>query len=225
MIRTPLILVNFKTYDTVDGKKAVRLARICEEVALQEKVSIGVAVSALDLRAVVAAVKIPVFAQHVDDVEFGAHTGWIVPAAVKKLGAVGTLLNHAEHQLSFKQVADRVTRCKALGLRTCVCASSLAKTKQMLSLQPDFVAYEPPALIGGDISVSTAQASILQKVAKLDAGKTKVLCGAGVKTAQDVSLSLTYRMHGVLLASGVTKAKNPKKALLELVRGLTNTKN
>jgi triosephosphate isomerase len=44
-----------------------------------------------------------------------------------------------------------------------------------------------------------------------------VLCGAGVKTGKDVRRALELGAKGVLLASGVVKAKDPRKALQDLV--------
>jgi len=44
-----------------------------------------------------------------------------------------------------------------------------------------------------------------------------VLCGAGVKTGKDVKRALELGAVGVLLASGVVKSKDPKKALQDLV--------
>ncbi|HEX2022586.1 MAG TPA: triose-phosphate isomerase, partial [Candidatus Thermoplasmatota archaeon] len=52
------------------------------------------------------------------------------------------------------------------------------------------------------------------------APQTKVLCGAGVKTGKDVRRALELGADGVLLASGVTLAKDPEKAMLDLLEGL-----
>jgi triosephosphate isomerase (TIM) len=48
----------------------------------------------------------------------------------------------------------------------------------------------------------------------------KVLCGAGVKTGKDVRRAMELGADGVLLASGVTLAADPEKALLDLLEGL-----
>jgi triosephosphate isomerase len=47
-----------------------------------------------------------------------------------------------------------------------------------------------------------------------------VLCGAGVKTGEDVAKAIELGAAGVLIASGVTKAQDQKTALLDLVQGL-----
>jgi len=218
-MNTPQIIVNFKTYESIEGFNAVKLARVCASVARSSKVRIALAVSALDLSAVAKAVDIPVFAQHVDACPAGAHTGWIVPSAVKHAGAVGTLLNHAEHQLPFSAIAERVKMCKKLGLFTCVCAASVAQVRNLAVLKPDVLAYEPPALIGGDISVSTANPNVVKKAVEA-AGRVKLYCGAGVKTGEDVRKARELGTIGVLLASGVVLSAHPRAVLKDLVKGL-----
>jgi len=46
----------------------------------------------------------------------------------------------------------------------------------------------------------------------------RVLCGAGISTGDDVAAALLLGTEGVLLASGVIKAKDPKAALFDLVK-------
>jgi triosephosphate isomerase len=83
----------------------------------------------------------------------------------------------------------------------------------------DFVAVEPPELIGGDISVSTANPELISDaVATIGAGK--VLVGAGIKNAEDVRIALKLGAVGVLVASGVVKAADPVAALEDLCKGM-----
>ena len=87
-------------------------------------------------------------------------------------------------------------------------------------MDPDFVAVEPPELIGSDTSVSTAQPELISdSVKKICNGFDchSVLVGAGVKSGQDVKIALELGASGVLLASGVAKAEEPEKAILELL--------
>ena len=74
-------------------------------------------------------------------------------------------------------------------------------------------------MIGGDISVSTSQPEIIENAAKL-IGPEKLLVGAGVKNGEDVRLAIKLGAKGVLLASGVTKAEDPKAVLMDLASGL-----
>ena len=214
-----MIIVNFKTYESAVGENAVALAKIHEVVAKETGAEIAVAVNALDLEKVATAVKIPVFAQHVDAAGFGSFTGSIPPALVKKMGAVGTLLNHSEKRLDEK-LAECVTAAKAAGLKVVVCAEDDTEAEKIAAeLQPDFVAVEPPELIGGEVSVTNANPEIVENSVK-KVGATPLLVGAGVKNSEDVKIALKLGAKGVLLASGVTKAENPTDVLRDLASGL-----
>ena len=214
-----MIITNFKTYESATGEAAVRLAKIHEEVARETGADIQVCVQAVDLTAVSAAVQIPVHAQHIDAVGFGGYTGHILPESVKLAGAAGTLLNHSERRLTREVLAASIKRAKELGLITIVCAKDPEEGASFLEFGPDLIAVEPPELIGGDISVSSAQPDIIKNAAKL-IGSDKLLVGAGVKNGKDVRIAIELGARGVLLASGVTKAKDPKAVLLDLVSGL-----
>lgn len=214
-----MIITNFKTYESATGEAALNLARIHEEVAKETGADIRVAVQAIDLALVAQSFEIPVLAQHVDPVGFGGHTGHIMPEAVKAAGATGTLLNHSEHRLEREVLKASVLRAKELGLVTVVCAQTPEEGASFLEFDPDFIAVEPPELIGGDISVSTAQPEIIENAARL-IGSEKLLVGAGVKNGEDVRLAIKLGARGVLLASGVTKAADPKAVLMDLASGL-----
>jgi len=93
----------------------------------------------------------------------------------------------------------------------------------LAELNPTFIAVEPPELIGGDISVTTADPAIVSDtVAAVKAvnPSVRVLCGAGVKNGKDVAKALELGAEGVLLASGVTKAKDVHAVLADLVASL-----
>ena len=103
MLRTPVIVVNVKTYAEATGDKALELAKLMDEVANETGISMAIAVQASDIYKISQIVSIPVFAEHIDPIKPGSHTGWTLPEAIKDAGAVGTLINHSEHRL---QLAD-----------------------------------------------------------------------------------------------------------------------
>ena len=214
-----LAIVNFKAYESSSGLNAIKLAKICEKVAKKEKANIAVAVQPADVFAVAANVSIPVLAQHVDAIEFGKNTGWILPESVQQMGAIGSLVNHSEQQLPLAQIKKTIDRLHSLGMLAICCADTPAMAIKIAKLNPDMIAIEPPELIGGDIAVSQAKPQVITQTT----GKIKnipVLCGAGVKTKDDVVKSVQLGAKGILVASGVTNAKNPEKVLTQLVRGL-----
>ncbi len=224
----PLIIVNFKTYKEATGENAVKLAKMCEAAAKKtaNKVKIAVAVQAADILRVSAAVDaklISVFAQHIDANGQGKSTGFVTAEAVSGAGASGTLLNHAEHKIT--DVAKRIATAKAAKLATVVCAADVAEAKAIAGMKPspDYIAVEPPELIGGKISVSEAKpeliAAAVAAVKKANMGIT-VLCGAGVNSRKDVEKALELGTEGILVASAVVLAKNPEEALLELIKGV-----
>ncbi len=214
----PLIIVNFKTYQGAQGHSAEVLARTMESV--QTDARLVAAVSALDLSSVVeAAPNLEVWCQHLDPISFGSNTGWIHPETAMARGAKGTLINHAEHKVSLEQVAMLLDQVPE-EFEVCACAADVDEARALAALVPNYVAVEPPELIGGDISVTSADPGIVSGTVSAviqTNDQVQVLCGAGVKSGKDVSTAMDLGAKGVLLASGVTKSENPFEALSELV--------
>ncbi len=219
----PIIIVNLKTYEQGYGADGFELCKIMEEISIEHNVNLAAAVSAIDLVDYADNLKIPIFAQHVDGVNYGSNTGSILPEAVRYSGAVGTLVNHAECQMSWEEIEKTINRCKELDLTTVLCTADIESSEKGSHLNPDMLAVEPPELIGGDISVSTAKPEIISdtvEVVKKINSKISVLCGAGVKNQEDVSKAISLGSEGILLASGVVKSIEPRKVLLDLIKGL-----
>lgn len=217
-IRTPLILVNFKTYLEATGRRAVELARTAERVSRETQVSICVAPQFTDIATVAEKVEIPVFAQHIDPIEPGSHTGYVLADAVKEAGAVGTLINHSERQLKLSDIDAAIKIARGRGLVSVVCANNQSISAAVAALKPDIVAVEPPELIGTGISVSKAQPEVVTATVRLVKEvnpKVTILCGAGVSDGEDVAAALRLGTQGVLVASAVVKAKDPYRVLLE----------
>jgi triosephosphate isomerase len=177
----------------------------------------------VDLAITAKSVNIPVFAQNLDNVKVGSCTGSVTPESVVGCGAKGTLLNHSEHRLKLADIDALIQRARDNNLETILCTNNLPVTRAGATLNPDYIAIEPPELIGGDISVTSADPGIVEnavaEVKKINPG-IGVLCGAGVKNSEDVRKAIELGTEGVLLASGVTKAADPKSVLLDLVSGL-----
>ncbi len=220
-VKDPAVIVNFKVYSEVEGEGALRLARICAEVAEESGVSIAACPPMPELFLVAREAGLPVFSQTVDPRKPGSGTGYVPPSAIKATGAFGTLINHSENRKPAADVGACVDMCRSLDLCTCVCAESVDKARELAAFSPDMIAVEPPELIGGDISVTTANPRIVRDtvsaVESVDPG-IAVLCGAGVKTGQDVRAAVDLGAKGVLLASGVVKAKDPAAVLRDLIR-------
>jgi triosephosphate isomerase len=220
-LTTPLILVNLKTYKESMGDKAVALAKMAEEVSSEVGICIALAPQFTDLQRVASSTEVPVFAQHIDAVIPGRGTGAILAEAVVEAGAIGTLLNHSERQLKLADLEGSLGRAKEVGLKVCVCSNNQAVSGAAAALEPNFIAVEPPELIGTGIPVSQTQPEVVTAtVNTIKSINEKVipLCGAGISTGDDVKAALKLGTQGVLLASGVTKAKDPKKVLLNMAQ-------
>ena len=220
-LRIPSVIVNFKVYSEVEGNGALRLAQACLKVAEESGVGIAVCPPMPELSLVAREVPMPVLSQNVHPRKPGSGTGYTTPSAVKAAGAYGTLINHSENRQPASDVGECVSMCDALGLCACVCAESVEKAKELAAFSPRMVAVEPPELIGGDVSVTTANPRIVSDT--VDAVKSvdrdvEVLCGAGVKTGEDVRAAISLGAKGVLLASGVVKAKDPEAVLRDLIK-------
>jgi len=210
-----MIIINFKTYKEGTGKRALKLARICSKVGKKVKKKIVVAPQESDIRLVSKIKGISVIAQHIDAVEYGAHTGAVIAEDVKKAGAKGSLLNHSEQRISFKDISFCVKKLKKLKMKSIVCVKSILEAKKVSKLKPDYIAYEPPSLIGGKISVSSAKPDVIKKV--VSAVKIPVLVGAGVHCKEDVIVAKKLGAKGILVSSAVVKVKDPEKVLIGLL--------
>ena len=224
-MKTPLLLVNFKTYIEVTGKKSIDLAKIAEQVAREKGVNIAVAPQFSDLKSVSEAVDIPVFSQHIDPIRPGAYTGHVLADAVRSAGADGTLVNHSERRIKISEIEETLEIAKSAELATIVCANTAGVSAAVAALDPDMIAIEPPELIGSGIAVSKAQPELITRtITRIrDVNNTvKILCGAGVSYAEDVTSALTLGTDGVLVASSVVKSKDPKGLLQEMADAMLN---
>jgi triosephosphate isomerase len=223
MLPTPLVVVNYKTYPQATGLAAVKLTEALEKAAQRAGGSVAVAPGLTELAAVCKATSLPVLAQHCDALPPGLGTGHVTVEAVQAAGAKGSLLNHAERKLGLEVLQATVQRLRATGMVSLVCAGTVEASRGAAALLPDIVAVEPPELIGGEVSVTTADPGVVSgavRAVKDLAPGIAVLCGAGVKTGKDVRRALELGADGVLLASGVAAAKEPDKALTDLLEGL-----
>lgn len=215
----PLIALNLKTYSQSIGENAVRLSKIAEKVSREYGVSVMVAPPIVDLKDVVKAVEIPVFAQHVDPYTPGGHTGSIVAEDVKAAGAVGSIVNHSEKRLRLADIGMVLERLRANGLKALLCTDTVETTKAGAALSPEILAIEPPELIGTGIPVSKAKPEVVvnavKAVEKINPG-VHILCGAGISTGDDVAKAIELGTEGVLLASAYVKASDPEKVLADM---------
>ncbi|MFQ5940785.1 MAG: triose-phosphate isomerase [Nitrososphaerales archaeon] len=214
-----LFIINFKNYPEVAGRNSVKLARAAEYIAHRSRVKIAVAPPASSLSNVASSVSIRVFAQHLDHSDLGGTTGFVVPELAKSHGVSGSLINHSEHRIAMQTIGDLVERLHSLKMTSVVCARTPAEVKKLAFFAPNYIAIEPPELIGTGIAVSKAKPTVITR--SIDAvndvnPNVSVICGAGIVSAEDVSAAIRLGSTGILVASGIVKAKNWKTKIEDL---------
>jgi triosephosphate isomerase len=218
-LKRPLI-INFKNYPEASAASTVKLARAAQKVAQKLKVEIIVAPPQPALALVAKGVTVPVFSQHVDSENEGATTGYFVAEVAKSYGAVGSLVNHSEHRIEMKSIAATVERLRALHMISVVCARNPHEVMEISVFEPDYVAIEPPELIGSGKAVSKENPAIITRSIEAAGSRTKLICGAGIMDRSDVKAAIKLGSRGILVASGVVKASSWEDKISELASGM-----
>ena len=214
-----MIWVNYKTYETGTGDRGLGVAQVCEEVSQETGIPIAVCPQTADLFRLGQQVNIELWAQHVDPITPGRNTGWQLPEAIMHAGASGVLINHSEHPLSDEEVHHTIERCVDVGLQTMVFVDTVEKATAVDAYLPTYIAFEPPELVGGDVSVATAGSDVLAQVVEA-VNTATVIAGAGVHAVADVEKCVELGVQGVILASAVMKkTDDPRSLLAELASG------
>lgn len=222
-MHTPIVILNYKTYLESSGENALELARALKSASEESGITMVAAPQAADIYRIQDQISLPIFAQHIDPITPGGHTGSNLIETLIEAGISGSLINHSENRMKLADIDEVIQLCKQNDIESCVCTNNIATSKAIATFSPDAVAVEPPELIGTGIPVSQAQPEVVEdsvKGVKSINKKIKVLCGAGISTGDDMKAAMDLGADGVLLASGIVKAENPKEALLDLVSKL-----
>ena len=217
-----MFVINCKNYEEISGEKITKFVKTAEKVAKKFKIKIAIA-PPQHLIGMVTNSSIPILAQHVDDSKIGSTTGFVVPELLKKSKVKGSLINHSEHRIPSKEIQKLVSKLKELKMISIVCVKDVAEAKKYSKLEPDYIAIEPPELIGSGKAVSKEKPELITKAVlavKNANNKTKLLCGAGIVSGEDVSKASELGSKGVLVASGIVKAKNWDKIMTEFAKSM-----
>ncbi len=189
-----MVILNLKRY--LDLDKAVGLARIAKKYG-------AVVCPQLDYLAAC--------------VETGVEC-WTQKYEPMAKGHMGTLLNHSDFRLDFKTIEETILELEEI--KVCVCCKDVEEGIKISTFDPDFLAFEPPELIGNkDKSVSSEEPEEIRELVLR--ARCQVLVGAGVHSAQDVKIALEMGAKGILVATDVVKAADPEKELRELSEAFT----
>jgi len=155
-----LFIINCKNYEEISGPKILKFVKIAERVSRKYKVKIAIA-PPQHLLGQISNSSLPILAQHLDTAKVGSTTGYMVPEIVKKSKIQGSLINHSEHRISSKEISTLVARLKKLKMISVVCVKNVAEAKKYAKLNPNYIAIEPPELIGSGRAVSKERPELI----------------------------------------------------------------
>ncbi len=221
-----IFIINYKAYKEA-FTRGVDIAKYAKSIENKLRVNVIVAPPFTMLKDTMSIAD--TIAQGADEVDPGAFTAHVTWFELKSAGIKGTLLNHSEKRyarpdgsIDYERLGEAVKKCTSAGLKTYVCVQNTEEAKQVLEMQPTAIAYEPPELIGGNISVSSAKPDIVKEFCDIvkSGSKSLPLIGAGIKSADDVKKSVDLGAEGILVASGVMKADDPAAEIEKLAQPL-----
>jgi triosephosphate isomerase len=215
----PTLIVNFKNYPEVMGEGSIRLAKAAAGLSWEVGIDVVVAPPTPMLHTIASTVKVPVFAQKADLGEQGKSTGATIPESIKAAGCAGSLLNHSESRITLDLLKLTIERMKSVGLASCACAETIEEALDIAAMDPEFLAIEPPELIGTGRAVSKARPELLTRTAEALAAagyRGALLCGAGIVSGEDVAAAMRLGTAGILVASSAVKAPDWPAKLREL---------
>lgn len=213
------LIINLKNYLEISGQKALIITKEAERVSQFLGIKIMISPPQPLLALVAKSTSLEVVSQHVDPNQIGPTTGFTIPEMVKESGAVGSLINHSEHPIDITSITELVKRMRSLKLVSIVCAKNFNELTNISNLEPDYIAIEPPELIGTKRSISTEKPSLISESFQYlvsNGIKSKLICGAGINTPEDVRIALDLGSKGILAASSIVKSDNWYDKIYEL---------
>ena len=219
-----VLVVNYKAYESAFDYRAINVAEKAAKIWSLLGVRVILAVPAIMVHRVMQYHE-DVYLQHVDPITYGAYTGYTPPEALLRVGVKGSLVNHSEHKLVYRDVARVVDLLRQSSLESIVCADTPGEAQGLAHLRPTMMAVEPPELIGTGTPVSRARPEVITEAVRAVRSvdpTIPVLAGAGITNAEDVERAIELGARGVLVASAVMKDPDPPRKLEELAQPLTS---
>ena len=218
-----MFIINYKNYEEIAGINGAKLASIADKISKKYKVKIAISPPHHLLGIKYSG---PILAQHTDNSKTGSTTGFVIPELLKKSKISGSLINHSEHRINPKDIEELVVRFQNLGLVSVVCVQDTKEAAKYAKLNPNYIAIEPPELIGSGKAVSTERPELITesvKAVKNAKNSTRLLCGAGIVSGRDVRKAIELGSSGILVASGIIKAKNWSAIVEEFAKAMLKT--
>lgn len=158
-----------------------------------------------------------VYSQHMDGITVGRGMGRTLPEALKAAGAVGVMLNHAEHKLTLDEIERAIKRADEVGLATMVCADSIEEVKAVAKLAPNILVAEPTELIGTGKPADKAYVDEVIRVIREINPDIKPFPSAGISKGEDCYNIIKAGSSASGCSSAIAKAENPLKLAEEMI--------
>lgn len=164
--------------------------------------------------------RIHVYAQHMDSIPVGKGMGRTLGEAVKAAGAVGVMLNHAEHKLSLEEIEKAIRRADELELATMVCADSVEEVRAIAKLAPNILVAEPSELIGTGKPADKAYVDEVIRVIREVNPAILPFPSAGISKGEDCYNIIKAGAAASGCSSAIAKAENPLALAEEMIAAI-----
>ena len=161
--------------------------------------------------------RIHVYSQHMDSLQVGKGLGRTLPEALKAAGAVGVMLNHAEHKLTIDEIRAAIARADEVGLATMVCADSVDEVREIAKLGPNILVAEPTELIGTGKPADKEYVDEVIKVIREVNPDIKPFPSAGISKGEDCYNIIKAGSSASGCSSAIAKAEKPLALAEEMI--------
>lgn len=202
------------------GNSLLKMAKGLEKLAIKYNVDVVLDIPDTEIYNIAHNVdtkRVHVYSQHMDSIEVGRGMGRTLPEALKAAGAVGVMLNHAEHKLTIEEIEKAIKRADSVGLATMVCADSIEEVKAIAKLAPNILVAEPTELIGTGKPADKAYVDEVIRVIREINPDIKPFPSAGISKGEDCYNIIKAGSSASGCSSAIAKAKEPLKLAEEMI--------
>lgn len=200
------------------GETLLKIAKGLDKLSKKYGVDVILDVPDTEIRYIAENTKrIHVYSQHMDSIPVGKGMGRTLGEAVKDAGAVGVMLNHAEHKLTIEEIAEAIKRADELGLATMVCADSIDEVKAIAKLGPNILVAEPTELIGTGKPADKEYVDEVIRVIREINPDIKPFPSAGISKGEDCYNIIKAGASASGCSSAIAKAENPLALAEEMI--------
>lgn len=209
------------------GEELLKLAQSIDRIAQKYDMDVVIDPQTTDLRYIAenTSERIHVYAQHMDSIPLGRGMGSVLAEAVKATGAVGVMLNHAEHKLSLDEIAAAIQRADEVGLASMVCADGEDEIRAVAALAPNIIVAEPTELIGTGMAVGREYVNACVGLIRSVNPDIIVLPSAGISCGEDCYNIVRAGADASGSSSGICRASDSAAMAEEMIAAVRRAWN